>query len=68
MVSLFPKRTRVLLEKERLMQQYHAFAKKAIVEKEFRQIDHYFGSLQEMNERLQAFLMSYLGEESIADE
>lgn len=59
----------VLLEKERLMQQYHALRlKKAIVEKEFRQIDHYFGSLQEMNERLQAFLMSYLGEESIADE
>ena len=58
----------MLLEKERLMQQYHALRLKGNRRKEFRQIDHYFGSLQEMNERLQAFLMSYLGEESIADE
>jgi hypothetical protein len=59
----------VLLEKERLAQQYHMVRlKKAIVEKEFRQIDHYFGSIKEMNEQLAAFLTNYIGEESIVDE
>jgi hypothetical protein len=59
----------VHLEKERLTQQYQLLRlKKAIVEKEFRQIDHYFGSLAEMNNQLQSFLANYIGEESSLDE
>jgi DNA repair exonuclease SbcCD ATPase subunit len=53
-------------EKERLQQQYQTLRlKKAIVEKEFRQIDTFFGSFEEFNTKLLAFLAQYTGKELI---
>jgi hypothetical protein len=56
----------VFAEKERLQQQYQTLRlKKAIVEKEFRQIDTFFGSFEEFNTKLLAFLAQYTGKELI---
>ena len=54
----------VFAEKERLQQQYQTLRlKKAIVEKEFRQIDTFFGSFDEFTTKIMAFLAHYTGKE-----
>ncbi|MEF7611977.1 hypothetical protein V4V32_14975 [Enterococcus casseliflavus] len=54
----------VFAEKERLQQQYQTLRlKKAIVEKEFRQIDTFFGSFDEFTAKIMAFLAHYTGKE-----
>ncbi|OTN76603.1 hypothetical protein A5886_001680 [Enterococcus sp. 8G7_MSG3316] len=51
-------------EKERLQNKYQKLRlKKAIVEKEFRQIDAYFGSFEDFSAKLMAFLNRYTGKE-----
>jgi len=51
-------------EKERLQKKYQNLRlKKAIVEKEFRQIDAYFGSFEDFSAKLITFLNRYTGKE-----
>lgn len=54
----------ITLEKERLQKKYQNLRlKKAIVEKEFRQIDTYFGSFDDFSAKLITFLNQYTGKE-----
>ncbi|WP_313511097.1 hypothetical protein [Enterococcus sp.] len=54
----------ITYEKERLQKKYQNLRlKKAIVEKEFRQIDAYFGSFEDFSAKLITFLNRYTGKE-----
>ncbi|MDN6639844.1 MAG: viral A-type inclusion protein [Tetragenococcus sp.] len=54
--------TKTNQEKEELMKSHHDIRlKQAVVTKEFRLIQQYFGSLKAMNQQIQDFLSSYLG-------
>jgi len=54
----------ITYEKERLQKKYQNLRlKKAIVEKEFRQIDAYFGSFEDFSAKLITFLNGYTGKE-----